>query len=547
MAGINAWLHDAIETSKLVWQLAWRRSLAAWIYVPIGLSCVLLACWGVDSLIGLSSVPFPASVTLLIVLFFALIICETILGDRRTKKLVHVIDTPAGFALRYINVFFTPSFVLLPLSEPVSGVEVGKIIAVFLAGFVVMFATTAYFTRGLQLLLGGSKRAIIERAEEMGAEDDEIPLTQLTRNPPTPEASSTDLGGTDYSSSESNQPIAHPPRTQDPSQVRVTNGPPQSEQSTSFTPSQPIPRQDPLPPTRPQTWATLINKYFDPLTYTLLFLLLGLPIYYSTSYTMPAHLTLSILTYFAALSLPLSYKRIIHPVLLSSSLTILLIWLLALTKQSTLHAALSSYSTKTRYIQLFSGEGPRLPPPGAGDVFSSILDVSIVALALPMFQYRLELKRHFPSIVLPNLLIATASLFAYPPLCHALGISPPRALSFASRSLTLALATPATQNLRGDLQLVAVLCIMSGVMGVLVGPALLRWMRVPEDDYVTRGVTLGGNSSAIATALLLVSDPRAAALSSLSMSMFGTVMVGLTSVPVVAGVVGGLAGLGGGG
>ena len=83
-------------------------------------------------------------------------------------------------------------------------------------------------------------------------------------------------------------------------------------------------------------------------------------------------------------------------------------------------------------------------------------------------------------------------------------------------------------------------------MGVLIGPAMLKWMRIPEDDYVTRGVTLGGNSSAIATALLLVSDPRAAALSSLSMSMFGTVMVGLTSVPVVAGVVEGFAGLGGG-
>ena len=53
------------------------------------------------------------------------------------------------------------------------------------------------------------------------------------------------------------------------------------------------------------------------------------------------------------------------------------------------------------------------------------------------------------------------------------------------------------------------------------------------DDYVTRGVTLGGNSSAIATALLLNSDPRAAALSSLSMSLFGTVLVALTSIPPV--------------
>jgi putative effector of murein hydrolase len=42
---------------------------------------------------------------------------------------------------------------------------------------------------------------------------------------------------------------------------------------------------------------------------------------------------------------------------------------------------------------------------------------------------------------------------------------------------------------------------------------------------------MGGNSSAIATALLLVSDPRAAALSSLSMGLSGTVTVALTSVP----------------
>ncbi|KAL9137166.1 MAG: hypothetical protein Q9175_001623 [Cornicularia normoerica] len=409
-----------------------------------------------------------------------------------------------------------------------------------------MFATTAYFTRGLQLLLGSSKRAIIERAEEMGAEDDDIPLTQLTRIPPTPEASSTDLGGTGYSSGEPSQSIALPSRTQDPSQVRITNGPPQSEALTTFTASRTTPLQDPLPRTRPQKWATLISNHLDTLTYTLLFLLFGLPIYYSTSYTMPAHVTLSILTYFLALSLPSSYKRIIHPVLLSSSLTVLLIWLLALTEHSTLHAALLTYSTKTRYIQLFNDDGRHDPPPGAGDIFSSVLDVSIVALALPMFQYRLELKRHFPSIILPNILIATGSLFGYPSLCHALGVSPGRSLSFASRSLTLALATPATQNLDGDLQLVAVLCIMSGVMGVLIGPTFLKWMRIPEDDYVTRGVTLGGNSSAIATALLLVSDPRAAALSSLSMSLFGTVMVGLTSVPVVVRVVGGLAGLEGG-
>lgn len=109
-----SWIHDALEASLLVWyrpsiqhritlryfqvwRLTWRRTLVAWIYVPIGILCVLLACWGVDSLIGLSSVSFPASVALLIVLFFALILCESILGSQRTKKIVQVIDIPVSY------------------------------------------------------------------------------------------------------------------------------------------------------------------------------------------------------------------------------------------------------------------------------------------------------------------------------------------------------------------------------------------------------------------------------------------------------------------
>lgn len=63
------------------------------------------------------------------------------------------------------------------------------------------------------------------------------------------------------------------------------------------------------------------------------------------------------------------------------------------------------------------------------------------------------------------------------------------------------------------------------------------------DDYVTRGVTLGANSSALATAMLLPLDPRAAALSSLSMSLFGTVTVLFTSIPHISAAVRGLVGL----
>jgi purine-cytosine permease-like protein len=68
--------------------------VTAWLYVPVGILIILLACFGVNSLIGLSSVSFPASVALLVMLFFSLMICDWIVGDRKTRALVNVIDVP---------------------------------------------------------------------------------------------------------------------------------------------------------------------------------------------------------------------------------------------------------------------------------------------------------------------------------------------------------------------------------------------------------------------------------------------------------------------
>ncbi|KAG9571103.1 DUF580-domain-containing protein, partial [Aureobasidium melanogenum] len=196
----------------------------------------------------------------------------------------------------------------------------------------------------------------------------------------------------------------------------------------------------------------------------------------------------------------------------------------------------------TKYTQLWDND-QGLKPPGAGDMFGSVLDVSIVALSLPMYRYRNELKARFMTIIVPNVIVSIGSLFAYPTFCYHIGISAPRGLAFASRSLTLALATPATKNLGGDPFTIAPLCIFSGIAGVIVGPIGLDLLRIPKDDYITRGITLGANSSAVATALLLTTDPRAAAFSSLSMGLLGTITVALTSVPPLVHIIRSLVGI----
>jgi len=257
-----------------------------------------------------------------------------------------------------------------------------------------MLAATAYFVRGLQMVLKTSKRGTTERAEELGNENDEIPLTQGIRTQATtfdtPSAATSTL---DVPSLDQTTDLVAQPRAQDPAQVRGTGGPPAEAGLSQTVLTSPPLRQDPIPLTRAQKWAAIINVNLDVFTYGTLFLCAGIPIYYATGYAMPVQLTLNVLAYFAALSLPARSKRVLHPVLVSSAITILGIWILALCGRDTLHDGLRAYSTKTRYLQLWDGD-KGLREPGAGDVFSSVLDVSIVALALPMFQYRNELKRH---------------------------------------------------------------------------------------------------------------------------------------------------------
>lgn len=113
MAGYGGFLLDGLAALRLVsearsttwqgWQhcqvavLSWQQNLTAWLYVPAGILIFLLTCFGVNSLIGLSSISFPASVALLVALFFSLLLCNVIIGDRRTRALVNVIDVPVCF------------------------------------------------------------------------------------------------------------------------------------------------------------------------------------------------------------------------------------------------------------------------------------------------------------------------------------------------------------------------------------------------------------------------------------------------------------------
>jgi putative effector of murein hydrolase len=72
-------------------------------------------------------------------------------------------------------------------------------------------------------------------------------------------------------------------------------------------------------------------------------------------------------------------------------------------------------------------------------------------------------------------------------LGRAVGLAEPEVLAFAARSTTLALAKPATEALRGNTVVNAVLVVSNGIVGQLLAPYLLQWLRVPDMHEVGQG------------------------------------------------------------
>lgn len=119
-----------------------------------------------------------------------------------------------------------------------------------------------------------------------------------------------------------------------------------------------------------------------------------------------------------------------------------------------------------------ANNGPRLGslPIGAGDVATSVLNAGIVSWGLKLFEYRHQIVSSGGfTVVVTSLLASLLNIVAWPLLAHAIGVRPPSwDLSFAARSVTIALGGPALKSLGGDASINAVGVVINGICFQLV-------------------------------------------------------------------------------
>jgi len=146
-----------------------------------------------------------------------------------------------------------------------------------------------------------------------------------------------------------------------------------------------------------------------------------------------------------------------------------------------------------------------------------LLGPATVALAIPLYRQFERVKRSalaiITSIITGSL---TASLSAIL-LLLGLGGSWDIAISIAPKSVTAPVAMGIAEQLGGLPSLTAVLVILTGIFGAMLGPPLLDLLRIR--DWSARGLAIGTASHGIGTARALQVSGVAGAFSGLAMGL----------------------------
>ena len=115
-----------------------------------------------------------------------------------------------------------------------------------------------------------------------------------------------------------------------------------------------------------------------------------------------------------------------------------------------LHTGYAEYARNTRWLM-------------------SVLGPVTVAFAVPIWQQRALLARHWPALSLGMLVGSAASIGSSWALAHALSLDNQVSLSLLPRSITTPFAMPLAHDLGGVPELTAVFVMFTGVLGALMG------------------------------------------------------------------------------
>ncbi|MDR1625453.1 MAG: LrgB family protein [Spirochaetia bacterium] len=154
-----------------------------------------------------------------------------------------------------------------------------------------------------------------------------------------------------------------------------------------------------------------------------------------------------------------------------------------------------------------------------GDFIMALLAPAVVALGVPLYREFTKIRGEAGAIVLTTVFGSLVGIVSAAVPAVLFGLDPAIVVSLAPKSVTTPIAMEIAGMLGGVPSFAAVMVILTGVLGAVVGPAALHLLRVTEESAF--GLAMGIAAHGVGTARAFEQGDAEGAFSSLGLCLNG--------------------------
>ena len=149
---------------------------------------------------------------------------------------------------------------------------------------------------------------------------------------------------------------------------------------------------------------------------------------------------------------------------------------------------------------------------------NNLLGLSIVALALPLYEQIRQIAKQWKIILSVVVLASIFSMFTGAIFAIILGASPEMVATVLPKSITTPIAMEVASHLGGIPAVTAVGVVVAGLQGSVFGYLILKKVGIKQQAV---GLSVGAVSHALGTVSCMEADPKAGSYSSISLVLCG--------------------------
>lgn len=164
-----------------------------------------------------------------------------------------------------------------------------------------------------------------------------------------------------------------------------------------------------------------------------------------------------------------------------------------------------------------------------GNWLTFFLGPATVALGVPLYKHMQTIRKQWKAIAAGVVVGSVCGLAGVWGILHLFDVSRAVLLSMLPKSVTAPVAIEIARQLGGIPELGAVFTVLTGLIGSMFGPALLKLVGIRHDAAI--GTAIGTSSHGIGTARVIRDSEMQGSISSLSMGL-AAIVTSMLAIPL---------------